>query len=235
MQINAALVAYSVVSHYTGIQQFDKEWTRHAKHISRSLRRNHLVIRNESEGPAVRHEPHRLPENLEDAAGKFDSFPGLAYQGGYATMQHSLQSLYLLLLSIRGRDRFLDCNRHDIFSLAHTRNTRNTRNIRPSHNADLSLERTMQGEQIHDALEAHWRASAAGDVRAEHYLYADDAIGDYPQSGERILGRRNLEALRSHHPSKPSGFDVRRILGQGNLWITEYTISMVSMCQVFLQ
>ncbi len=83
----------------------------------------------------------------------------------------------------------------------------------------------MQGEQIRDALEAHWRASAAGDVHAEHDIYADNAICDYPQSGERILGRRNLEALRSHHPGKPSGFNVKRILGQGNLWITEYTIT----------
>ena len=85
----------------------------------------------------------------------------------------------------------------------------------------------MHEEQIRDALDAHWRASAAGDATAEHAIYDDDAICDYPQSGERILGRRNLEALRSHHPGKPSGFNVRRILGQGNLWITEYTISMV--------
>jgi hypothetical protein len=33
-----------------------------------------------------------------------------------------------------------------------------------------------------------------------------------------------LQALRSHHPGKPSGFDVKRILGKGDLWITEYTI-----------
>ena len=30
------------------------------------------------------------------------------------------------------------------------------------------------------------------------------AICDYPQSGERILGRNNLQALRSHHPGKPA-------------------------------
>jgi ketosteroid isomerase-like protein len=83
----------------------------------------------------------------------------------------------------------------------------------------------MQSEQIRDALESHWHASAVGDVRAEHDIYADDAICDYPQSGERILGRKNLEALRSHHPDKPSGFNVKRILGQGDLWITEYTIT----------
>src|SRR5215813_1151206 len=52
----------------------------------------------------------------------------------------------------------------------------------------------------------------------------NDSICDYPQSGERILGRSNLQALRSHHPGKPSGFRVKRILGCGDLWITEYTI-----------
>jgi hypothetical protein len=86
------------------------------------------------------------------------------------------------------------------------------------------LERSMQEEQIREALNAHWRASADGDANAEHDIYADDAICDYPQSSERILGRKNLQALRSHHPGKPSGFKVKRILGKGNLWITEYTI-----------
>jgi ketosteroid isomerase-like protein len=83
----------------------------------------------------------------------------------------------------------------------------------------------MEEAQIREALEAHWRASADGDVEAEHDIYADDSICDYPQSGERILGRKNLQALRSHHPGKPSGFQVRRMLGEGNLWVTEYTIT----------
>jgi len=61
----------------------------------------------------------------------------------------------------------------------------------------------MQEEQIREALNAHWHASAAGDANAEHDIYDDDAICDYPQSGERILGRNNLQALRTHHPGKP--------------------------------
>jgi hypothetical protein len=87
------------------------------------------------------------------------------------------------------------------------------------------LEQSMQEEQIREALNTHWRASAAGDANAEHDIYDDDAICDYPQSGERILGRSNLQTLRSHHPGKPSGFNVKRILGKGDLWITEYTIT----------
>ncbi|MEX3984590.1 nuclear transport factor 2 family protein [Paraburkholderia sp. EG287A] len=82
----------------------------------------------------------------------------------------------------------------------------------------------MQHANLREALIAHWQASAAGDLEAEHDIYADDAICDYPQSGERILGRRNLQALRGHHPGKPSGFEVRRMQGEGNLWVTEYTI-----------
>jgi hypothetical protein len=86
-------------------------------------------------------------------------------------------------------------------------------------------EPTEQEKQIREALDVHWRASAAGDADAEHDIYADDAICDYPQSGERIFGRSNLQALRSHHPGRPSGFAVKRILGKGDLWITEYTIN----------
>ena len=83
----------------------------------------------------------------------------------------------------------------------------------------------MQEDKIREALNAHWNASASGDLNAEHDIYADDAICDYPQSGERILGRKNLQALRGHHPGHPSGFTVKRILGSANLWITEYTIT----------
>ncbi|CAM2157017.1 MULTISPECIES: nuclear transport factor 2 family protein [Paraburkholderia] len=83
----------------------------------------------------------------------------------------------------------------------------------------------MNDQAILDALTAHWQASAAGDLETEHQIYAEDAICDYPQSGERILGRANLQALRGAHPARPSGFDVRRMQGNGDLWITEYTIT----------
>src|SRR5271165_6534110 len=78
------------------------------------------------------------------------------------------------------------------------------------------LEPSVQEEQIREALNSHWRAPAAGDANAEDDIYDDDAICDYPQSGERILGRSNLQALRIHHPGEPSGFNVRRILGKGD-------------------
>jgi hypothetical protein len=91
-------------------------------------------------------------------------------------------------------------------------------------NANPQPNPSAHEQQIRAALDAHWHASASGDANAEHDIYVDDAICDYPQSGERILGRKNLQALRSHHPGKPSGFKVRRIVGSGDLWVTEYTI-----------
>ncbi len=79
--------------------------------------------------------------------------------------------------------------------------------------AKPQLEQSTREEQIRTALNAHWHASAVGDANAEHDIYDDDTICDYPHSGERILGRRTLQALRSHHPGKPSGFEVKRVLG----------------------
>ena len=74
-------------------------------------------------------------------------------------------------------------------------------------------------------LKQHWAASASGDLETEHDIYDDNVLCEYPQSGEKIHGRRNLQALRGHHPGKPSGFNVRRIVGSGDLWVTEYVIS----------
>jgi hypothetical protein len=83
----------------------------------------------------------------------------------------------------------------------------------------------MEEQDIRMAIDRHWAASAAGEQVVEHEIYHDDAVCMYPQSGEVIRGRHNLQALRSHHPGKPSGFVVRRIVGEGNLWVTEYVIN----------
>jgi hypothetical protein len=80
-------------------------------------------------------------------------------------------------------------------------------------------------EQIETALRRHWAASAAGNQNLEHEIYDEHVICNYPQSGESIHGRGNLQNLRSHHPGKPTGFSIRRLFGSGKLWITEYTIA----------
>ena len=83
---------------------------------------------------------------------------------------------------------------------------------------------SMDEQKIRSVIDRHWAASAAGDQAAEHEIYHDDAVCEYPQSGEIIHGRENLRALRSHYPGKSSGFTVRRIVGEGETLVTEYQI-----------
>ena len=75
-------------------------------------------------------------------------------------------------------------------------------------------------KEIRDALVQHWAASDANDFATEHQIYREDAILDYPQSGERIRGRANIQASRTLQPSKKR-FKVSRILGSGDHWISE--------------
>jgi hypothetical protein len=82
----------------------------------------------------------------------------------------------------------------------------------------------MGDEEIREALNRHWAASDADDFEAEHAIYHDEAILEYPQSGERIRGRRNIQASRTIQPNKKR-FAIRRILGSGDLWITEYVLT----------
>jgi hypothetical protein len=86
----------------------------------------------------------------------------------------------------------------------------------------------METQNNRVTLDQHWAASASGDLEAEYQIYDDNVLCEYPQSGEKIRGRRNLQALRGHHPGKPSGFSIRRIMGINDLWVTEYVINYVT-------
>lgn len=81
----------------------------------------------------------------------------------------------------------------------------------------------MPDDDLRAALEQHWTASDAGDFEAEHRIYADHAILDYPQSGERIRGRLSILAARRAQPDRKR-FVVRRIAGGGELWISELVL-----------
>jgi hypothetical protein len=47
---------------------------------------------------------------------------------------------------------------------------------------------------------------------------------DYPQSGERIRGRANIRESRTVQPNQKR-FEIRRIIGSGDLWVTEYILT----------
>jgi hypothetical protein len=74
------------------------------------------------------------------------------------------------------------------------------------------------------ALGRHWDASDASNFKVEHEIYREDAVLDYPQSGERIRGRNNIQESRSVQPNKKP-FTVQRIIGSGDLWGTEFILT----------
>ncbi len=83
---------------------------------------------------------------------------------------------------------------------------------------------SSQEHRIRAALDQHWAASDANDFVTEHLIYHEDAVLDYPQSGERTRGRANIQAQRSGQPSDKR-FRVRRIVGSGELWVTEFILT----------
>jgi len=82
----------------------------------------------------------------------------------------------------------------------------------------------MEDGGIRAALDRHWVASDANDFEAEHLIYREVALLEYPQSGERISGRRNIQSSRAAQPNERR-FTVRRIIGVGALWVTEYILT----------
>ncbi|MGA0601276.1 nuclear transport factor 2 family protein [Caulobacter sp. KR2-114] len=77
---------------------------------------------------------------------------------------------------------------------------------------------------IRATLDRHWAASDAGDLETEHEIYREDAVLDYPQSGERIRGRRHIQLSRAAQPNRKR-FEVRRVVGDGALWVTEFVLT----------
>ena len=82
----------------------------------------------------------------------------------------------------------------------------------------------MDEQTARAALQRHWDASDASDFETEHEIYREDAVLDYPQSGERIRGRRNIQESRTVQPNKKR-FTIRRMTGSGDLWVTEFVLS----------
>jgi len=86
------------------------------------------------------------------------------------------------------------------------------------------VEQSRQEEQIRRALDQHWAASDANDFETEHRIYLEDAVLEYPQSGELTRGRSNIQGQRASQPNKKR-FSIRRIVGRGELWVTEFILT----------
>ena len=93
-----------------------------------------------------------------------------------------------------------------------------------SDQAKPALCPATRDQKIRAALDQHWAASDANDFETEHRIYHDDAVLDYPQSGERTRGRANILKQRSIQPNQKR-FTIRGIVGSGDLWVTEFILT----------
>ena len=72
-------------------------------------------------------------------------------------------------------------------------------------------------------IDRQWAKVRVGDFAGAHEIYDDDCIVEWPQSGERIRGRKNLQALREAYPAGVE-FEVRRVIVRRDLCVSEYVI-----------
>jgi hypothetical protein len=81
----------------------------------------------------------------------------------------------------------------------------------------------MDAATIRGMLEQHFEHSATDPDRA-HAMYAEDAVLEFPQSGERFEGVENMREWRSNYPANTS-FEFREVRGRDDLWVAEISIS----------
>jgi hypothetical protein len=89
----------------------------------------------------------------------------------------------------------------------------------------------MDAARARALIRAHFEASGVGapggspDDRIDRAseIYAEDAVVEWPQGGERLRGRADITAFRSTYPARQQ-FEVHRTTGCHDVWVTEYTI-----------
>ena len=63
----------------------------------------------------------------------------------------------------------------------------------------------------------------ATDNDIAHEMYHDDAVLEFPQSGERFDGLDNFREWRSEYPANLE-FETRSLRGDGDVWVAEVSI-----------
>jgi hypothetical protein len=83
----------------------------------------------------------------------------------------------------------------------------------------------MQYDEARELFLHLWRYTAEGDQAKVHALYHDDAVLEFPQSGERFLGKANIQGFREQYGAQTGvatlDFEPRELRGHGDVWIGE--------------
>ena len=82
----------------------------------------------------------------------------------------------------------------------------------------------MDETGVRAALAHYFDHSAAREEDVAHEIYAEDAVLEFPQSGERFDGVENFREWRRRYPATKVDFDIRRVRGSGDVWVVELRI-----------
>lgn len=74
-----------------------------------------------------------------------------------------------------------------------------------------------------DKVRQYWEHPGADVDRADE-IYHEDAVVEFPQSGERFEGRSNFTEWRSQYPAEVQ-YRVRRITARDDLVVVEVSVS----------
>jgi hypothetical protein len=82
----------------------------------------------------------------------------------------------------------------------------------------------MEDREIRAALDRHWAASNANDLEGEHQIYRENAVLEYLSRASACAGGGRFSRLAPRSRTTKR-FTVRRIIGAGGLWVTEYALT----------
>jgi len=72
-------------------------------------------------------------------------------------------------------------------------------------------------------IERYWESSSTGQDLTDE-TYHEDAVLEFPQSGERFEGTANFREWRSVYPASVR-LELRELRGAGDLWVAEGSIT----------
>ena len=81
----------------------------------------------------------------------------------------------------------------------------------------------MNNKQI---LENFWSTMETNDFHAASQLLHDEYLLEWPQSGERIVGRENFAAINTNYPAEGKWrFSINHIVGEADMVVTDVSVT----------
>jgi SnoaL-like protein len=76
-------------------------------------------------------------------------------------------------------------------------------------------------DEVRELLVRQWTYTGGpNEAKGSEELYHDDAVLEFPQSGERFVGKANIDGWRQQYPARLD-FEPRELRGAGDLWVAE--------------